>query len=56
MAICAPELAHLPVTINPRHAQSNPLYWSTSAVVDERFVAKFAWSEVRAIRLWPPRG
>ncbi len=52
MARCAPHLAGLPMTINAWHAQSNPLWWSSSAVVDGRFVAKFAWSEVRAIRLW----
>lgn len=52
MAVCAPHLANLPIRINVRHAQSNPLWWSTSAEVDERFVAKFAGSEVRAIRLW----
>ena len=52
MARCAPHLAGLPMRINVWHAQSNPLWWSSSAVVDGRFVAKFAWSEVRAIRLW----
>ena len=52
MAACAPHLADLPIRINAQHAQSNPLWWSSSAVVDERFVVKFAWSEVRAIRLW----
>ena len=52
MAACAPHLAGLPIRINAQHAQSDPLWWSSSAVVDERFVVKFAWSEVRAIRLW----
>lgn len=52
MAACAPELADLPMKINAWHAQSTPLWWSSSAVIDERFVVKFAWSEVRAIRLW----
>jgi aminoglycoside phosphotransferase (APT) family kinase protein len=52
MAVCAPQLAGLPLRINLTHVQSNPLWWSTSAVVDERFVVKFAWSEVRATRLW----
>ena len=52
MASCAPQLADLPIRISARHAQSNPLYWSSSAVLDERFVVKFAWSEVRATRLW----
>lgn len=48
----APQPADLPIRIDDRHAQSNPLWWSTSAVVDERFLLKFAWSEVRAIGLW----
>ena len=52
MAACAPELATLPVRINPGHAASNPLWWSSSAVVDGRFVVKFAWSEIRAERVW----
>jgi len=52
IATCAPLLVDLPIRINARHAQSNPLYWSSSAVLDERFVVKFAWSEVRAVRLW----
>ena len=52
MDVCAPELADLPIRINPRHAASNPLWWSSSAVVDDRFLVKFAWSEIRAVRLW----
>ena len=52
LARYAPHLSDLPIRINPWHAQSNPLWWSSSAVVDERFVVKFAWSEVRATRLW----
>ena len=52
LAICGPELAYLPIRIHPRCATSNPLWWSSSAVVDERFVVKFAWSEIRALRLW----
>jgi aminoglycoside phosphotransferase (APT) family kinase protein len=52
IAMCAPRLGDLPIRINAWHAQSNPLWWSSSAVVDERFIVKFAWSEVRAIRVW----
>ena len=52
LAACAPRLADLPIRINAWHAQSNPLWWSSSAIIDERFVVKFAWSQVRAIRLW----
>jgi len=50
---CAPHLSELPIKINNAwHVQSNPLWWSSSAVLDERFVVQFAWSEVRATRLW----
>lgn len=52
MAVCVPELAHLPVKMTPSHEASNPLWWSSTAVVAERFIVKFAWSEVRAVRLW----
>ena len=48
----APDLARLPMRIKPRDASSDPLWWSSSAVVDEAVVVKFAWSEVRAVRLW----
>lgn len=51
LATVVPHLAGLPLRINPRHAQSNPLYWSASAWIDDRFVVKYAWSEVRAQRL-----
>lgn len=52
LASAVPELAGLPMRINPRFLQSNPLYWSASAVVGDAFVVKYAWSEVRATRLW----
>lgn len=52
LAFGAPELADLPMTINPRYAATDPLWWSSSAVIDGRFVVKFAWSEIRATRLW----
>lgn len=53
IAECAPQLADPPFGINLCHARSNPLWWSSTALVNERFVVKFAWSEVRATRLWP---
>ena len=52
LATAVPELAKMPIRINPRYVQSNPLYWSASAIVDDAFVVKYAWSEVRATRLW----
>ena len=52
LAIGAPELAGLPLRMHSRPRGANPLYWSSSAVVAESFVVKFAWSQVRAVRLW----
>ncbi|MGH6998828.1 MAG: phosphotransferase family protein, partial [Phenylobacterium sp.] len=36
------------VDIRFRHPASNPLWWSSSAFVNDDLVAKFAWSEIRA--------
>ncbi len=52
LGTAAPELASLPLRMNPALVSSNPLWWSATAVVDESFVVKFAWSKVRAVRLW----
>lgn len=52
LVACAPDLAGLPMRIKLRDASSDPLWWSSSAVIDEAVVVKFAWSEVRAVRLW----
>ena len=49
----APELSRCPVTVpvpDPA-ANADPLWWSSSAVVGERFIAKFAWSRPAALRL-----
>jgi aminoglycoside phosphotransferase (APT) family kinase protein len=32
-------------------AKADPLWWSSSAAVGERFIAKFAWSRLAALRL-----
>ena len=48
----APGLADLPLRMSPVLTSPNPLWWSSSAVIDESYVVKFAWSEVRAARLW----
>jgi len=53
LLVVAPELSGYPVTVpvpDPA-AQADPLYWSSSAVVGEQFVAKFAWSRPAALRL-----
>jgi aminoglycoside phosphotransferase (APT) family kinase protein len=49
----APELSGCPVTVpvpDPA-AKADPLWWSSSAAVGKRFVAKFAWSRPAALRL-----
>jgi hypothetical protein len=49
----APELSRLPFTVpEPVTAiKADPQYWTSSAVLGERFIAKFAWSRPAAIRL-----
>lgn len=49
----APELSGWPVTVavpDPA-AKADPLWWSSSTVVGERFLVKFAWSRPAALRL-----
>lgn len=52
LAEAVPALADQPLLLNERAPSSNPLWWSASAVVGAQFVVKYAWSEVRAVRLW----
>ena len=49
----APELSGYPITVPQpvAAAQVDPLWWSSSAFLGERFIAKFAWSRPAAIRL-----
>jgi aminoglycoside phosphotransferase (APT) family kinase protein len=47
----APDLASLPMRLNPRVSQPDPLFWSGSAWLGDRFVVKYAWSELRDGRL-----
>ena len=53
LRVVAPELSGGPVTIPvPDPAvKGDPLWWSSSAVVGERFIVKFAWSRPAALRL-----
>jgi aminoglycoside phosphotransferase (APT) family kinase protein len=51
LAAAMPGLEVGQVTLRPRHPQTDPLYWSSSAFVDDDLVVKFAWSHVRAVRL-----
>ena len=52
LAEAMPELAGLEMQISAPLPSSNPLWWSSSAVIDDAVVVKFAWPEVRAVRLW----
>lgn len=52
LAEALPALSGQPLRLNDRPPSSNPLWWSASAVVGDQFVVKYAWSEVRAVRLW----
>jgi len=53
LRVVAPELSGGPVTVPvPDPAvKGDPLWWSSSAVVGERFIVKFAWSRPAALRL-----
>ena len=48
----APELSGYPITVPEPVAapQVDPLWWSSSVVLGERFVAKFAWSRPAAMQ------
>jgi aminoglycoside phosphotransferase (APT) family kinase protein len=53
LRVVAPELSAFPVTVpvpDPA-AKRDPLWWSSSTVVGERFIVKFAWSCPGALRL-----
>lgn len=47
----APELGEYPIAVRELAGNDDPLWWSASAVVGERFVAKFAWSRPAGLRL-----
>jgi aminoglycoside phosphotransferase (APT) family kinase protein len=53
LRVVAPELSGGPVTVPvPDPAvKGDPLWWSSSAVLGERFIVKFAWSRPAALRL-----
>lgn len=51
LAAALPEVPVETLRILPRHVASNPLWWSSSAFLNDELVAEFAWSEVRATRL-----
>ena len=47
----APALGDYPIAVRDSVGEDDPLWWSATAVVGERFVAKFAWSRPAALRL-----
>jgi hypothetical protein len=47
-----PDFATLPIVMTPRPLRSNPEWWSSSAILGEQVVVKYAWSERRAVTLW----
>ncbi|MFG1912358.1 aminoglycoside phosphotransferase family protein [Kribbella sp. NPDC048928] len=47
----APELSCLPIVTRELVNKDEPLWWSSSAVLGGRYVAKFAWSRPAALRL-----
>ena len=52
LRVVAPGLSGCSLTVpEPTVAKADPLWQSSSAVVGERFIAKFAWSRPAALRL-----
>src|SRR3712207_6381184 len=51
LRVVAPELAGASIVLPDRAAEDDPVWWSSSAVVDNRFVVKFAWSRPAALRV-----
>jgi aminoglycoside phosphotransferase (APT) family kinase protein len=49
---CAPELSAAPVELQPWLAQSDPTWSSATALIGGEWVAKFAWSQPAAERVW----
>ncbi|MFD7159413.1 phosphotransferase family protein [Kribbella sp. NPDC059898] len=47
----APQLGDLPIVTRELVNKDEPLWWSSSAVLGGRYVAKFAWSRPAALRL-----
>jgi aminoglycoside phosphotransferase (APT) family kinase protein len=47
----APALGDHPIAVRESAGEDDPVWWSATAVVGERFVAKFAWSRPAALRL-----
>jgi aminoglycoside phosphotransferase (APT) family kinase protein len=52
LALVAPQFSGTDITLLGWIEQSNPLWHGGSAVLDKKVVAKFAWSESAAERVW----
>lgn len=51
MSVVAPQLSGCPVTVPDLACEGDPVWWSATAVVGDRFIAKFAWSRPAALRV-----
>jgi aminoglycoside phosphotransferase (APT) family kinase protein len=51
LRVVVPQLSGCSITVPELVGKDDPLWWSSSAVVGKRFVAKFAWSRPAALRL-----
>jgi len=51
LRVVAPELADSPIVVPRRLGRDDPVWRSSSAVVADRFVVKFAWSRPAALRV-----
>jgi hypothetical protein len=49
--VVAPELSGYSIVFPDLVGKDNPLWWASSAVVGQRFVARFAWSRPAALRV-----
>jgi aminoglycoside phosphotransferase (APT) family kinase protein len=51
LRVVAPELSGCPVAVPGPVGKEDPLWWSGSAPLGDRFIVKFAWSRPAALRL-----
>ena len=51
LRVVAPDLAGFPIIVPDLVAKDDPMWWSSSAIVGDRFVVKFAWSRPAALRV-----
>jgi aminoglycoside phosphotransferase (APT) family kinase protein len=49
--VVAPELSGYPIMFDEPRAGADPVYHASSAVIGDRFIAKFAWSRPAALRI-----